>query len=50
VRDAVRKRALLGKQQGADEEQRQEQARRSHDGATLTKVRWRGKYNRLQKV
>lgn len=50
VRDAVCKRALLDKQQGADEEQRQEQVRRSHDGATLTKVRWRGKYNRLRKV
>jgi hypothetical protein len=43
MRDAVRDRALLGKQQGEDEKQRQKQARRSHDGVTLTKARERGK-------
>ena len=38
MRDAVRDRALLGEQQGEDEAQRQKQAKRSHDGVTLTKA------------
>jgi hypothetical protein len=43
MRDAVRHRTLLGKKQGEKEKQRQEQAGRSHDGVTLTKVRGLGK-------
>ena len=39
MRNAVRDRALLGEQQGEEEEQRQYVAKRLHDADTLTKVK-----------
>lgn len=43
VRERMRGAALLGEQQGQGEEQRQEQAGRSHGGVTLAKAGRSGK-------